>query len=287
MNQLTVEHYEKIESYLPANLQEPAILALAFFVVMGFVIFRYFAMVVPFHFLFYRWRPSFARRRQIYPQLPGRKEQIFELKWSLISSFIFAGTGILLAVMWQNGWTQLYLTFDQYGLWYLPVSWVILLLLHDTYFYWTHVWLHRPKIYERFHAIHHKSLRPSPWASFSFHPVESFINAIWIPLVVLVLPLHPVVLIFHLTLMTISAITNHLGFEVLPSSALKYRYGYWLISGVHHTQHHRYFRANYGLFLSHWDRIMKTEHHKFEDEFKRVFEPVQVSSQGLSTERKT
>lgn len=272
MDQLSVQHYEKLESYLPVSLLSPGTAALAFAVVLGFVVFRYFAMVLPFHAVFYRWRPAFTRARQIYPQLPGRKEQLFELKWSLMSSFIFAGTGVLLGVLWELGWTKLYLRFDEYGYWYLPVSWGLLLVIHDAYFYWTHVWLHRPGVYERFHRIHHQSLRPSPWASFSFHPVESLINAVWIPLVVLVLPLHPVVLIFHLTFMTVSAITNHLGFEVLPASAVRHGYGKWLISGTHHAQHHRYFRANYGLFLACWDRWMKTEHAKFEEEFARVFE---------------
>lgn len=273
MNQLSFEHYEKLESYLPASLLSVPTAGAAFLVVLGFVIFRYFAMVLPFHAVFYGWRPAFARARQIYPQLPGWREQKFEIKWSLISALIFAATGVLLGVMWELGWTRLYLKFDQYGLWYLPVSWLILLVLHDTYFYWTHVWLHRPGIYEKYHLIHHKSLRPSPWASFSFHPVESLINALWIPVVVAILPLHPVVLIFHLTFMTISAITNHLGFEVLPSSALKYGYGRWLISGTHHAQHHRYFRANYGLFLSFWDHVRGTEHPKFTEEFTRVFTP--------------
>lgn len=267
-----LNHFEKFESYIPISLLSGPTLLMAFGVILFFVVFRYFAMVLPFDFIFYRLRPQWSQRRQIYPQLPGQAEQLYELKWSLLSALIFAGTGVLLGVLWELGWTQIYLRFDQFGYWYLPVSWLVLLLVHDTYFYWTHLWLHKPGVYERYHYVHHKSLRPSPWASFSFHPVESLINALWIPAVAMVLPLHPIVILLHLTFMTISAITNHLGFEVLPASAVRRGWGKYVISGVHHTMHHRYFRSNYGLFLTIWDRICKTEHARFESEYERVFQ---------------
>lgn len=254
-----LNHFEKLDSYLPVSLLDPVNLLIAFAVILFFVVFRYFLMVLPFHFLFYVWQPPWTRAKQIYPQLPKKKEQLFELKWSLWTSLIFAGMGVVLGVMWQLGWTRIYLRFDEYGWFYFFFSWIPFLLLHDTYFYWTHIWLHRPEVYARYHMIHHKSLRPSPWASFSFHPVESLVNALAIPLIVIILPLHPLVIIFHLTFMTISAITNHLGFEILPTWALKRNWDKILISGTHHANHHRYFKANYGLFFTFWDRLKKTE----------------------------
>lgn len=273
-----MNHFEKFESYIPVTLTEPSHLLAAFAVVLFFVVFRYFLMVLPFHFIFYRWQPEWTKRRQIYPQLPGRKEQLFELKWSLITSLVFAATGVLMGFLWEKGWTQIYLPFDQYGWPYLFLSWIPFLFLHDTYFYWTHRWLHRRGVYERYHAVHHASLRPSPWASFSFHPLESVINALAIPLIILFLPLHPVVILFHLTFMTLSAITNHMGFEVLPRSALRQKWGLYLISGVHHTLHHRFFRSNYGLFFTFWDRWMKTELPRYEQEFDRVFTTSEIKA---------
>jgi lathosterol oxidase len=266
-----LNHFEKLESYLPVSLLSGSSLSLAFFTVLFFVVFRYFLMVAPFHFIFYKLKPAWSKARQIYPELPGSKEQWFEIKWSLYTSLIFAVAGVVMGLLWELGFTRIYLLFDQYGLWYLPVSWFLMLLLHETYFYWTHRWLHRPGIFEKFHSIHHASLRPSPWASFSFHPIESVINAAFVPLVILVLPLHPVLILWHLTFMTISAITNHSGFEVLPRNALKNKWGFLIVSGVHHTTHHRYFRNNYGLFFTFWDRWMKTEKTSYEKDFDRVF----------------
>lgn len=266
-----LNHFEKMESYLPVSLLSSSTLVAAFFVVLFFIVFRYFLMVLPFHYVFYKLKPRWSRERQIYAELPGVSEQWFELRWSLLTSLVFAVAGVIMGILWELGVTQIYLRFDEYPLWYLPLSWLLVLLSHETYFYWTHRWLHLPKIYKRYHSVHHASLHPSPWASFSFHPVESLINAAFMPLVILIVPLHPVVILWHLTFMTISAITNHSGFEVLPRNALKHKYGFFFVSGVHHTTHHRYFKNNYGLFFTFWDRWMKTERETYEQDFNKVF----------------
>lgn len=220
------------------------------------VLLRYFAIALPFWFLFYQRTILRNSPRQIYNPLPGSKQQWSEIRWSLLTSVLFGVCGVGLGWMWQRDWSLIYLRFDDYGYWYLPVSFVVIALIHDFYFYVTHRWLHIPSVYRRFHTVHHQSITPSPWASFSFHPVESFIQAMALPLIVLLVPVHPVVLLIYLTVMTLSAINNHLGFELLPRA----NWGHWLISAVHHSQHHRYFRYNYGLFFAHCDRIFKTEH---------------------------
>lgn len=261
---------QKFESYIPVPLLEGWNSVYAFILLLGIINFRYFLMVSLFWWAFYKRDQGSRKEGRIYDTLPDTNEQKREIKWSLLSSFIFAGAGVLMGVLWQQGYTQIYLRYDEYGWWYLPVSALLLAVIHDAYFYWTHVWLHIPKVYKKYHAIHHASLKPSPWASFSFHPVESVINAIALPLFILFLPLHPVVIIWHLTLMTLTAITNHLGFEVLPAGSARHWLGRYLVSGVHHCQHHRYFRYNYGLFFTWWDHWFKTEHPEYIPQFEKV-----------------
>ena len=237
------------------------------------VAFRYYLIVFPFYWLFYRWRPQRFSQRQIYSELPGNEIQRFERRWSLLSSGIFGLTGVVLGLFWQKGWTQIYLRFDEMGWSYLVISPFLLVLLHETYFYWTHRLLHVPWFYRRFHSVHHESLHPSPWASFSFHPVESLLNALALPLIAMVMPLHPVVLLLHLVLMTVTAILNHLGFELLPRN----RFGKWVgthvVSALHHSQHHRYFRFNYALFMTFWDRWLGTEHPQFAQQLENFTRP--------------
>lgn len=250
-----MNHFEKYESYIPFDLLEPGNILVAFLCLTVVVIFRYFLLTLLFYIPFYKRQSNWTLKRQIYSKLPDHKAQLFEIKWSLVSSAIFGLSGVLLGIFWQLGWTKFYLPFDQHGWVYLILSGFILSLLHDLYFYLTHRLLHIPWMYRRFHAIHHASIQPSPWASFSFHPVESIIEALPLPLFALILPLHPTVIISYLTLMTISAIINHLGFEVMPLMLQR-----WLISGTHHSNHHRYFNSNFGLFYTFWDRHLGTEH---------------------------
>jgi lathosterol oxidase len=271
----TMSHFEKFESYIPQSLFHWQAALLAFALMYVVICFRYFLMVGPVWWVFYRGfqNATWIRRRRLYTVLPTTAEQVYELKWSLITSSIFAFSGLWLAWTWEAGLSQIYLRFDEHGWWYFFASPVLLMLVHDTYFYWTHRWLHLPWVYRRFHIVHHASLKPSPWASFSFHPGESVINALALPLIVLFLPVHPVVLIFHLTLMTVTAIFNHLGYETLPSHPrLRFLAKHW-ISGLHHAQHHRSFRYNYALFFPWWDQWMGTEHPDFDQEFSELFKP--------------
>ncbi len=254
---------------------EPKYFLMACAVLFGILVLRYFLMAGAFWFVFYRLKPVGLMRRQIYQNLPAAKIQFYEIKWSILTGIPFTLGALAMGIMWQKGWTQIYLPFDKYGLWYLIPSLLLLSFVHDFYFYVTHRFLHTSWAYRRFHSVHHNSLTPSPWASFSFHPVEALIQAVALPILILFIPLHPVMILIYLTFMTLSGITNHLGFEILPQGSEK-GFGKWLVSGVHHTQHHRYYRYNYGLFYTFWDRIFKTEHPKFPEEFRQVFEKKSV-----------
>lgn len=265
-----MNHFEKFESYIPLDLLSPGNFLLASLVLSAIVVFRYFLVAGAFWWAFYRLQPAGIKKRQIYNKLPDAKLQWSEIRWSITASVIFGIGGAAMGVLWQLGWTQIYLPFNEYPLWYLPFSFLILSFFHDLYFYLTHRMLHWPWLFKKAHYVHHQSLTPSPWASFSFHPIESLIEAAALPLLVLFIPVHPVILLIYLTVMTISAVTNHSGFEVLPAGSARHWLGKYLISGVHHTQHHRFYKYNYGLFFTFWDRWLKTEHAGYADSFDQV-----------------
>ncbi|WP_413574819.1 sterol desaturase family protein [Bdellovibrio sp. HCB290] len=264
-----MNHFEKFESYIPFDLLIPKNFLLAITAVTFVVLVRYLVTTFLFYVVFYLRRWQWSDLRQIYPELPSKTIQRYEIKWSVVSSIIFGIAGVLMGAFWQMGWSKIYLSFDQYGWTYLILSGFFVSVLHDFYFYVTHRCLHKPLAYKRFHAVHHASLHPSPWASFSFHPVESLIEAIPLPLITLILPLHPIVIVIYLTMATISAIINHLGFEVLPPGSAKHPVGKWLISGTHHAGHHRFYKYNFGLFYTFWDHIFGTQHPGYEQQFQQ------------------
>jgi Delta7-sterol 5-desaturase len=183
-----------------------------------------------------------------------------EIWWSLLSAGIYGAPAGLVAWGWQNhGWTQVYTGLSDYPLWYLPVSVLLYLLAHDTWFYWTHRWMHAPKPFKIAHAVHHASRPPTAWAAMSFHPWEALTGAIVIPALVFLIPIHVGALGVVLSVMTIMGVTNHMGWELFPKAIVNGALGNWLITASHHQRHHAEYRCNYGLYFRHWDRFCGTD----------------------------
>jgi len=188
-----------------------------------------------------------------------------EIRWSLWSSFIYAAPAAIVIELWKLGGTAVYTDLDAYPLWYVPVSVFLYLFLHDTYFYWTHRAMHHRRLFPVVHRVHHESRPPTPWAAFSFHPWESVVGAIFLPVLALVLPIHVGAALFILTLMTLAAVLNHSGWEILPRWWLKAWPGRNLITAAHHDLHHKNPRTNYGLYFRWWDKWMGTD--RMENEY--------------------
>ncbi|TKD53141.1 sterol desaturase family protein [Sphingomonas baiyangensis] len=183
-----------------------------------------------------------------------------EIKWSLASAAIYGVPAGIVAWGWSNlGWTRIYSDVAQYPLWYLPVSVLLYMAAHDTWFYWTHRWMHRPRWFRIAHAVHHQSRPPTAWAAMAFHPVEALTGAVVIPLLVFVIPIHVAALGIVLAIMTIMGVTNHMGWEVFPRFMVRGPLGGWLITASHHQRHHERYGCNYGLYFRFWDRVCGTD----------------------------
>jgi Delta7-sterol 5-desaturase len=183
-----------------------------------------------------------------------------EIGWSLLSAAIYGVPAGVVAWGWQaRGWTRIYADVHVWPLWYLPVSLLLYLLAHDTWFYWTHRLMHRPRWFRAAHAVHHASRPPTAWAAMSFHPLEALSGAVVIPALVFVLPIHVGVLAVVLTIMTVMGVTNHMGWELFPRAITHSRLGDWVITASHHHLHHEHYRCNYGLYFRLWDRLCGTD----------------------------
>ena len=183
-----------------------------------------------------------------------------EIGWSLASAAIYGVPAGVVAWGWQqHGWTRIYTDVADYPLWWLPLSLLAYLLLHDTWFYWTHRWMHQPRWFKLAHAVHHESRPPTAWAAMSFHPVEALTGAVVIPALVFFIPIHVAVLGLVLTIMTVMGISNHMGWEMFPRWLVHGPAGHWLITATHHEKHHSAYRGNYGLYFRVWDKICGTD----------------------------
>jgi Delta7-sterol 5-desaturase len=183
-----------------------------------------------------------------------------EIGWSLLAAAIYGVPAGIVAWGWQeHGWTLIYTEVGERPLWWLPVSLAIYLLAHDTWFYWTHRWFHRPGPFRIAHAVHHASRPPTAWAAMSFHPWEALSGAVVIPALVFLVPIHVGVLALVLAIMTVMGVTNHMGWEMFPKALVHSRLGGWLITASHHQRHHDEYRCNYGLYFRLWDRLCRTD----------------------------
>jgi lathosterol oxidase len=190
---------------------------------------------------------------------PSRALIAHEIRYSLLSTPIYALPAAIALEAWKAGGTQLYLDPGAYPLWWLPVSFVLLLVVQDAHYYWTHRLLHRREVFAFAHAAHHRSREPSPFASFAFDPVEAVLTAWLLPALAFLIPLNIWMLAALLTVMTVTAVMNHAGRELWPDRWVRSGPGAQLITATHHSRHHTHMRTNYGLYFRFWDRLMKTD----------------------------
>ena len=245
--------------------------ALLFFVA---IFGRYVLFSVGFWWLFkVSMKDQFAHRAvQTRPRKPGQDRR--EIGWSIVTSLIFTAIALGVIMAYQEGYTRIYTDINAYPLLWYPASIVLVLLIHETYYYWLHRWMHWPGVYRWVHKTHHDSITTSPWTAFSFHPTESTLQAIVIPALTFVLPLHISAVGIILTIMTVSSAINHLNTEIYPRDFNKHWLGRWLIGATHHGLHHSQFRFNYGLYFTFWDKWMKTESPDFHQLFKQKTDKV-------------
>lgn len=231
---------------------------------------RYFIAASAAYFVFWIVLKRFLNHRIIQRKTPQTKQMLREFAYSLSTVFIFAiiGTGIVSAE--KAGYTQIYMDINDYGIVYLFASFAFMLIVHDAYFYWMHRLMHHPKLFKHVHLVHHQSTNPSPWAAYSFHPIEAVIEAGIFPLIVFTIPIHGLVLFSFLIFMISRNVLGHLGMEIFPKWFIHNRFLNWNTTTTHHDMHHKNFHTNYGLYFTWWDKIFGTEDKKYVETFEEV-----------------
>ena len=131
----------------------------------------------------------------------------------------------------------------------------LLLIWQSLHFYFVHRALHWKPLYKHVHSVHHRNVNPGPWSGMAMHPVEhlGYFSTL---LIFLVLPAHPVHMIFALNWQFLGAPSSHSGYEavwVKDKSRL-------IIGSFFHQLHHRYYECNYGGVEMPWDKWLGTYH---------------------------
>ena len=246
---------------------------------------RYFAVAGLAFVVYYVFFPNTFSRNKIQKKFAGRKDFWREVAHSMQSTVTITAVALLFLLTPIREHTLFYENLSEYPLWWLPVSVVLALVVHDTYFYWMHRTLHHPKLYRRMHLVHHKSVNPSPWASYSFHISEAVMEGMIAPVILFLIPLHGTALLLFATASFIINVYGHLGYEIAPRWLRRTWLFEVLNTSVHHNLHHSKFNGNYGLYFRVWDRLMGTELPEYVQEYDRVQArrtEKQTSGKGIS-----
>ena len=244
----------------------PNLLPLALFLIPA----RYFIIAGIFYSVFYILKRDHWQHLKIQEEFPPRDLIRLEILYSLSTMIIFALVAVFIFEMYSWGYTSIYNRIEDFGMGYFIFSIFLFLLIHDFYFFVTHRMMHHKKFYPIVHRVHHLSLNPTPWAAFSFHPVEAFIQIAWIPVVILFFPVHHFTIMIWALYMMLFNVIGHLGYEFFPRWYMNSILGRYYFSSTFHNMHHSKNNCNYGLYFIIWDRVFNTIHPEYKNQYDRI-----------------
>jgi lathosterol oxidase len=236
----------------------------------GFFILNFFVFSVLGTYFFYGFLQKKIKHRQIIDKLPTKKNMIQESKRSFVTMAIFLIQALVLYKLYKSGDTLIFDDWNEYGVIYFALNFLMIQLLNDAYFYWTHRWMHQVSWLKKYHMTHHKSHAPSPYSALSFHPVEAFIHGFFWILVSVIIPTHPIWLIVFFSFMYYINMWGHTNFEFWHKDLLTHPVLKHLNTPTHHILHHKYHDKNYSIYYNFWDRICGTNHEKYPEHYKAV-----------------
>ena len=194
------------------------------------------------------WYIFVHKKEKYHPKYKKNKKEIKKsIKWAMIS---LGGNAVVTApihLLIVKDHSMIYHNITDHSIAWLITSIILYLFVTETAIYWIHRWLHWRKPYRYLHYYHHQFRRPTPWASVSFHPVDSFAQALPHHLCAFLFPVHIFVYLGFLTFVTLWAVMIH--------DRVSFISWKWINYTGHHTAHHWYNNYNFGQFFTFWDRI--------------------------------
>jgi len=232
---------------------------------------KYFFISLPFFLVYYVFFRKKLFYKKIQEKFPKLKDYGRELGFSTLSVIIFSIPPLLM--LYSDAirpHTTFYTHIDENGTVYFILAFPLMLLMHDSYFYWAHRMMHLPRLFKMVHLVHHRSTNPSPWAAYAFHPLEAVVESMIFVIFLFTIPVHNIHLMWFFVVSLVYNVYGHLGFEIYPKGFNKHWLGKWMNTSVSHNQHHQYFKGNYGLYFTFWDRLMGTLRHDYDTTFENL-----------------
>jgi sterol desaturase/sphingolipid hydroxylase (fatty acid hydroxylase superfamily) len=216
--------------------------------------------------LWWRWRP--ARRARLQPR-PVTGRQIGREILNTVGTLVVFGS--VLPVLFALGFgqhTRFYWRIEERGWAYFFLSILLMVIVQDTWFYWTHRLMHHRRLFRWFHLTHHRSTNPNPWTTYSMAPLEALVLSGSTVLTLVLLPATGAAFVIVGWANIIWGVYGHLGYELYPRGLAGHWLGRWMNTSVAHNTHHEKSRYNYGYYFLFWDRLMGTLDPAYTDSYK-------------------
>ncbi len=240
----------------------------SFLLTMNFI--RYYPLAGLAFLIFWVIGKTSMTRFRIQDAFPRSERIWYEIKYSFGTLVIFTGIGLFSLYLRQFGITRVYIDAEQYGYWYIGFSFILLTIWHETWFYWAHRAMHSKLLFKHVHLVHHRSINPSPFAAYSFHPIEAVLEGLYLLLFTIAVPSYRYMILFHTFYAMIMNIWFHTGYEFFPKNFLRGAVTKWINTSTHHNMHHSRTHYNYSLYFNFWDRILGTNHPDYQKTFEEV-----------------
>jgi len=208
--------------------------------------------------------------RKVREGRPPSHQLLIEFACSIRSIMMFSTVGLVSFGLFRAGLMPgPYIARALGPIWFWT-SLVLMVVTHDAWFYWTHRLIHDRRLFRTFHRRHHRSNNPSPFTAYSFDLGEAAINALFVPLWMLIVPTQwPVAGLFMLHQIVRNTL-GHSGYELFPATRDGRPLLPWLTTVTHHDLHHAQAGWNYGLYFTWWDRMMGTENPRYLERFAQA-----------------
>lgn len=183
----------------------------------------------------------------------------FNPRWPGIGNpnFLF-GRQVIDNILWTCAGVVIWTAYELLCLWWIsaghvatlaffahPFLFILLLLvvplIQEAHFYLVHRFvLHHRRLYKALHRLHHSNVNPGPWSGLAMHPLEHVLYFSSV-LVHLVIPSHPIHILFHIMISALAPAAAHAGIQKIVLA------GRWLlpVDGYAHYLHHKLFECNY------------------------------------------
>lgn len=209
-------------------------------------------------FLYKIFKPS-SKARILNKEIKSKQIKV-ELLYTIRTVFI---QGLMRIILLGLFITQIYTTGDT-SLTYDIMTFIGLVLFHDTYFYWSHRVLHHKKLFKPIHGVHHGAKSPTTFSAYRYTATEAVIQFAFFYVYIYLIPISLEVFFSFILFSSTMNILGHSNVDMLPKWWLKLKI---MSTPTFHSMHHEKTNGNFGLYFTFWDKLMNTKFDDYEERF--------------------